>query len=240
MWASALPGRLKPVAALLADIANADGTRIYPSVAYIAWSVGDNDCAQEAPNQRTVQRVIDELLKAKVLVFVGWNRAGRTIAGSDKRKPAGPGATAEYRLDELRLPTRRPWAARYGEAESTDVEKGDNLSPSPETGAVKVTNETAKGDSGYGDNLTPKGDNALGDTVSPNPDPSLDPNPSKNPAHARDGGQQEIIHLEDLPPLGPPPPGYNPEQMFDDIMAKRQARNTAKAKQSRGAVPARS
>lgn len=172
VWASALESKLKPVAAFLADIANADGTAIYPSIAYIAWAVGSHDCAATAPNERTVSRHIEELNELKVLTHVGWRRHDAVIDSTNPRdKAPGKGATAEYFLDEEALPTRRAWKDRYAEA------KGDNLSPLPRKGDIsdpeRVTSEQGKGDNALGDN-------ALGDKNHPQP---VDPDPSTDPPY---------------------------------------------------------
>ena len=107
VWASGLAGHLKPIAALLADIADDDGSSIFPSIARIAWSIGSHDCDEKAPNERTVQRFMKELVDLGVLVFVGWRRNKKPVPGGAIRKPAGPGATMEYWLDERALPERR-------------------------------------------------------------------------------------------------------------------------------------
>lgn len=171
VWASALAPRLKPVAAFLGDIANVDGSGIYPSIAYIAWAVGSHDCAVTAPNERTIQRAIDDLEAAKVLRFIGWRRNDTFIAPNARdydrktRRSIGPGATPEYSLDEDRLPARRPWRERYRAPELADSAIGDNLTPMESIGdkadGLKVTNEAAP----LGD--TPLGDIALGDILAP-------------------------------------------------------------------------
>ena len=67
VWQSNLPRRLKPVAAALADIANDDGTSIEPSIAYVAWLLGDSgdegalDPSAPVPGERAIQSAIAEL-----------------------------------------------------------------------------------------------------------------------------------------------------------------------------------
>ncbi|MGH9561986.1 MAG: helix-turn-helix domain-containing protein [Terracidiphilus sp.] len=59
VWLSNLRPQLKPLAATLADIANDDGTSIYPSVAYIAWRLGSSE--------RSVQRGLSDLISLGAL-----------------------------------------------------------------------------------------------------------------------------------------------------------------------------
>ena len=88
VWFSALHPDLKPLAATLADIANDDGTSIYPSVAYVAWRLG--------VSTRTVQRGLSCLRDMGILVVVGNGSGGRN-------------QTTEYRLVKSKLPGRPSW-----------------------------------------------------------------------------------------------------------------------------------
>jgi hypothetical protein len=88
VWQSDLAPSLKPLAAALADIANDDGTSIYPSVEYVAWLLGKGE--------RSVQRGLAELRRMAVLEVVAYPSGGR-------------GCATEYRLIEERLPKRVPW-----------------------------------------------------------------------------------------------------------------------------------
>jgi hypothetical protein len=88
VWQSNLDGILKPLAACLADIANDDGTSIYPSVAYMAWLLGRDE--------RSVQRQLKTLREQRVLAVVKFGRGGRN-------KPT------EYRMIEANLPQREKW-----------------------------------------------------------------------------------------------------------------------------------
>lgn len=88
VWQSDLASHLKPLAAALADIANDDGTSIYPSVAYIGWLLGKG--------RRSVQVGLSELREARVIEAVGTDKGGR-------------GQPTEYRLIEANLPKRMAW-----------------------------------------------------------------------------------------------------------------------------------
>jgi hypothetical protein len=105
VWQSDLAPSLKPLAAALADIANDDGTSIYPSVEYVAWLLGKGE--------RSVQRGLAELRRITVLEVVAHPSGGR-------------GHATEYRLVEERLPKRVPWR------EYRTKRKGVILAPFPE------------------------------------------------------------------------------------------------------------
>jgi len=102
IWQSNLDPEVKPLAAALADIANDDGTSIYPSIAYMAWLLGRSES--------TVQRGLKDLRAAGVLKVVA--EGGR-----------GPGTTTEYKLMEERFPLRPSWG------EKKSLEKGVKLTP---------------------------------------------------------------------------------------------------------------
>jgi hypothetical protein len=94
VWLSDLPRKLKPLAATLADIANDDGTSIYPSVAYVAWRLSSSE--------RFVQDGMAKLRALRVLEVVANSGGGRSL-------------TVEYRMMEESLPSRPPWCrARKG------------------------------------------------------------------------------------------------------------------------------
>lgn len=88
VWQSNLSSHLKPIAAAMADIANDDGTSIYPSVEYLAWLLSKKD--------RSVQLALAELRSINVIVVVANEQGGR-------------GKPVEYRLIEDNLPKRIPW-----------------------------------------------------------------------------------------------------------------------------------
>jgi hypothetical protein len=110
VWQSNLASHLKPLAAALADIANDDGTSIYPSVAYMAWLLGKG--------RRSVQTGLSELREAQIIEPVGHDKGGRS-------------QPTEYRLIESNLPKRVPWK---------ELRKGAESAPFPEIkGAVSDT-----------------------------------------------------------------------------------------------------
>lgn len=116
VWLSDLARELKPLAATLADIANDDGTSIYPSVAYVAWRLS---CSE-----RSVQAGLAELREAGILERVANEFGGRTL-------------TTEYRLIEAKLPKREPWQT---------TRKGENPAPfSPTRTRRKGAIRDAKG-----------------------------------------------------------------------------------------------
>jgi hypothetical protein len=88
VWQSNLDSHLKPLAAAMADIANDDGTSIFPSVAYLAWLLGKGE--------RSVQQGLSELKAVGVIEAVAFEKGGRNHP-------------TEYRLIESALPNRLPW-----------------------------------------------------------------------------------------------------------------------------------
>lgn len=88
VWQSDLASHLKPVAAAMADIANDDGTSIYPSVEYLAWLL--------SRKERSVQVALAELRELGVIVPVANLLGGR-------------GNPVEYNLIEEKLPKRISW-----------------------------------------------------------------------------------------------------------------------------------
>jgi len=116
VWQSGLDPHLKPLAAALADIANDDGTSIYPSVEYVAWLLGRSE--------RTVQTGLAELRKSCVLKVVAHRYGGR-------------GNTTEYRLIEDNLPKRASWKQHR-------AQKGAGFAPF--AGTVKEDTDAANGE----------------------------------------------------------------------------------------------
>ena len=92
VWQSALSAELKPLAAALADIANDDGTSIYPSVPYVSWLIGWSE--------RSIYRGLGKLRKNGIL---------RVVEPGGGKRPDGTPATTEYRMIEEQLPQRPPW-----------------------------------------------------------------------------------------------------------------------------------
>lgn len=88
IWQSNLSSHLKPLAAAMADIANDDGSSIFPSVAYLAWLLGKGE--------RSVQQGLSELKSLGIIEAVAFEKGGRNHP-------------TEYRLIETHLPYRIPW-----------------------------------------------------------------------------------------------------------------------------------
>jgi hypothetical protein len=88
VWLSGLSSKLKPLAATLADIANDDGSRIFPGVPYVTWRLGWSE--------RSTRAGLKALRRLGVLETA--------IEGGH-----GPGSLTEYRLVEANLPQRPPW-----------------------------------------------------------------------------------------------------------------------------------
>lgn len=85
---SALRPSLKPTATTLASLARDDGTRLFPSVAYLAWLRGKS--------ARVIQQDLAALRTARVLVV---------------ERPAAPDRPTVYRFDASALPVRGSWNA---------------------------------------------------------------------------------------------------------------------------------
>jgi hypothetical protein len=166
VWQSALDPRLKPLAAALADIANDNGTSIFPSIAYIAWLLGDDIEPSDKPRmERTVQRGIKDLRELGILIHVGYRRYNRHTRTFEPTVAQGRSSTPEYTLVEAALPERRPWQ-----------EKGDNLS---QPALERVTPVTGKGDKTTNERVTngrEKGDTSVTRSVlEPSIEPPVDP-----------------------------------------------------------------
>jgi hypothetical protein len=102
VWQSDLASHLKPLAAALADIANDDGTSIFPSVAYVSWLLGKG--------RRSVQVGLAELREMQIIEPIGSDKGGR-------------GQPTEYRLIEANLPNRISWKDLKKGAESARFQK---------------------------------------------------------------------------------------------------------------------
>jgi len=118
IWQSDLDPELKPLAAALADVANDDGTSIYPSVGYMGWLL--------SRSERTVQTGLKALRAAGVLRVV-------------KEGGQGAGNTTEYRLVEEMLPTRVTWRDQRAS------EKGAEFAPLPDKGATEDSGNGQEG-----------------------------------------------------------------------------------------------
>jgi hypothetical protein len=104
VWDSDLHPDLKPLAAVLADHGQDDGTQIYPSVARMAWRLGRST--------RCVQEGLSKLRKLGILVVVSGGKGGRS-------------KTTKYRLEVSRLPARPSWqnpavSSRFQEPDAQD------------------------------------------------------------------------------------------------------------------------
>lgn len=87
VWLSDLPPELKPIAATLADIADDDGSRIFPSIAYVAWRLS-----------RTRRSVDDGLAALRDLGVLHVVSQG-----------GGRERVTEYRMLEDMFPKRESW-----------------------------------------------------------------------------------------------------------------------------------
>jgi hypothetical protein len=134
-WGS--PSR-KIVAIKLADVANDDGTRVYPSIFTVA--------SEAELSERQVQRIMDDFRKAGLLIVVrpggGRNRPTEyrfDLDAIDRLPDAKPVVEVEEPQPEKPVPANHRLQARTGEG------NGDVVSPfRPET----VTSTTGNGDMG--------------------------------------------------------------------------------------------
>lgn len=117
VWLSNLESELKPLAASLADIANDDGSSIYPSVGYMAWRLG--------VSRSTVDRHLSRLRELGVLCVVSQG-GGRTH-------------TTEYELNEHKLPQREPWKAPHNRVVYEETTSSGDETTSP----VRINHVTA-------------------------------------------------------------------------------------------------
>lgn len=100
VWDSSLPSEEKFVALALADWADDDGTRIYPSQAVVARKVGKD--------ARSVRRSFKKLIDRGVLVPVAGQGGGR-------------GVTVHYRMDATALPKADETSTYQGVNPDTDA-----------------------------------------------------------------------------------------------------------------------
>lgn len=137
VWESGLDSTLKPIAACLADIGNHDGSRIFPTVAYIGWLVGKD--------VRTIQRNLKQLRDMGILTVV--KEAGGRRRGT------------EYQFNTEALPKRAPWirgprrddiVPPVDENDTDDVtdvveERGGKTPPVQVTSSPERVTKTAEG-----------------------------------------------------------------------------------------------
>lgn len=103
----------------MADEGNDRGEGIYPSIAYLAWKLGDSE--------RTVQRGLAELRSLGVVRVVEKKKFGRVFV-------------PVYFMDVFKLPYRKPWA---------ETRRGDTGDVSLVTGDTDdVTSVVRRGDTG--------------------------------------------------------------------------------------------
>lgn len=229
VWQSDLDPELKPYAAALADIANDDGTSIYPTVEYVSWLIG--------VDRRTVQRAIGQLRDRGILVLV--------------RPGGGRGNPSEYRLEEEALPARRPWkeeraARRAAEAIEDATDADGPLQTSYDEGELAdlgnsgvmplFTEETAApasgnsgvhaGNSGAGAETAAYTSQETAAPTPPDPssgsvplDPPKDPPNTRNAgARAKRDGAASGMRVRDLGE-GNPETFASPEYAFAKILA---------------------
>lgn len=169
VWQSALAPHLKPLAATLADIADDDGSNIYPTFEYVAWRLGSS--------VRKVQRGMEALLSEDLQVL-------------ELVTPAGHYRSAEYRLIEDRLPKRPKWAKPIGgkargqgrhRVTHEKSLKGDTVSPMNSTpmgdisNTPRVTPQTSMGDTASSSRVTDRADSAPVSLNDPSVHPLIDP-----------------------------------------------------------------
>jgi hypothetical protein len=130
VWLSDLDGDLKPLAAVLADIANDSGNRIYPSVAYMAWKL--------SRSERCVQDRLSKLKEIGVVSVV-------------KNASGGRGIFTHYRLHADKLPTRPPWSK-----DDEDCEKGEESAPFQNDKRVQPATERVNSATQKGADSAPK------------------------------------------------------------------------------------
>lgn len=131
VWQSALPSRLKPVAAALANEADDFGKSIHPSIAYIAWKT--------SKSERSVQENMAELRAMGALRAICHPSCHARDAAGVLLPPGsvhGVGVPVHYEMKPEWLPERPPWvverAARGLPDQWNDSSaKGEESAPFP-------------------------------------------------------------------------------------------------------------
>lgn len=140
VWHSGLDGRLKPVAAALADVADRNN-KVYPSVDYVAWLCG---CSK-----RSVQRAMHELFRLGVIEMTGARDQDDKVLETtiENLGKGGRGRRTEYRLVPDKLPSRAPWSETV-EAKKQNGDKLTLFSPPKDDkpNTERVTKTPQKGD----------------------------------------------------------------------------------------------
>ena len=122
VWESELPSDEKFVALALADFADDDGERIFPSIAYVAWKVGKTE--------RSVYRTIRKLIDAGILTPISGVGGGFKL-------------TVHYRLNESELPQRGPW--RPDKTSPLSRQYPDTDDRNPDVGVTRSINNHHSG-----------------------------------------------------------------------------------------------
>jgi len=112
VWELALPRPEQLVLLAVADHARDDGTKVYPSIAHLAWKTGYSD--------RQVQRAMSSLRRRGVLAIVS---------------PGGGERATEYRLHLEVLAEKPPYRSPAGDAMSP-------VTPTSPPGDTYVTGDT--------------------------------------------------------------------------------------------------
>src|SRR5262252_9090988 len=97
VWTSTLDKTIKPLAAALANFADEDGRRVYPSVEYLARIFSSD--------RRTIQRKLSTLRELGLLVRETDGRGGRSVR-------------THYRLVEEMIPDRLDYKGRQNRSET--------------------------------------------------------------------------------------------------------------------------
>ncbi len=122
VWECALAPNLTLVLLAMADIARDDGSRCYPSVAFLAWKCGYS--------RRQIQNIIRQLRDMNILLVVNHDLGGR---GSD-----GRGHSTEYLIRLAYVPLKLPYRSA-----KTDDGKGATIAP------LTMQSDTSKGEADF-------------------------------------------------------------------------------------------
>lgn len=158
VWKCDLPPNLSHVLLSMADIADDNGSRCYPSVAHLAWKCGYSP--------RQIQRTIQELRERGILLVVSHDAGGR-------------GNATEYLIKLDHVGRKIPWEIVRASRRS----KGDNMTPLTETKGDILDTKGCHATHAKGDILDTKGRHLRHERVtlvSPHPlvnvnDPLVDP-----------------------------------------------------------------
>jgi hypothetical protein len=129
VWALRLPHNEAWVLMALADHADDDGKRVYPSMGYLAWKTGYGE--------RQVRRIMGRLKERGVIEPVRHRLGGRS--------PTGHGYATEYWLYLEKADKKSPYRKAASAEDATDQPRGAAKSglggpPSPARGAMESGN----------------------------------------------------------------------------------------------------